>query len=156
MPYLTRILRTSSQSTAFGRRSLHTGVAIAGAMEMASTAANAWGTYGNANGPARDGLAQVQQVCETVVRLRPGEVHFDACVSSLAGSLRDMKPEHGAMPAIEVAETPESYAGTSFTAVRHREEQACARVGFNPAFGAFSSCVADLQASLQWYDTPNN
>jgi len=37
-----------------------------------------------------------------------------------------------------------------------REQQACARTGFDPAFGAFASCVADLQSALQNTDMPAN
>src|ERR1700691_2371608 len=123
MSYLTRILRSASQSTAHSRPSLHTAVAIAGAMLMASTAANAQGAYGNANGPARDGLVQVRQVCETIVRLRPGEAHFDACVSSLADSLNEARRDRVVVQPVVNVEGPESYAGTSFDAVHHREQQ---------------------------------
>ena len=154
MSYLTRILRASSKSTALGRRPLHTAVVIAGAMLMASTAADAGGTYGNANSPARDGLVQVQQVCQAVVRLRPGEAHFDACVSSLADSLNEARRDRIAVQPVVNAEGPESYVGTSFDAVHHREQQACVRLGFDPAFGIFSNCVADLQFALQRLDVP--
>jgi hypothetical protein len=156
MSYRTRILRTDSQSTAPGRRALHTAVVIAGAMLMASTAANAQGAYGNANYPARDGFGHVRQICETVVRLRPGEAHFDACVSSLVESIQSTRPDHRVMQQVVNAEVPEPYVGTSFDAVHYREQQACARLGFDPAFGAFSNCVANLQANVERLDFPNN
>ena len=35
-----------------------------------------------------------------------------------------------------------------------RERQACARLGFDPAFGAFASCVTSLQTALHKNDTP--
>jgi hypothetical protein len=44
----------------------------------------------------------------------------------------------------------------SFDAVLRKEQQACARVGLDPAFAAFESCVADLQDALQRIDLPEN
>ena len=35
-----------------------------------------------------------------------------------------------------------------------RERQACARLGFDPAFGAFASCVTSLQTELHKNDIP--
>lgn len=40
--------------------------------------------------------------------------------------------------------------------ISDREQQACARLGFDPAFGDFSSCVADLQSVIQNIDMPSN
>ena len=40
--------------------------------------------------------------------------------------------------------------------VSDKEQQACARTGFDPAFGAFANCVADLQSALQNVDMPAN
>lgn len=37
-----------------------------------------------------------------------------------------------------------------------REQQACAELGFDPAFGAFENCVADLQSTLQRIDFSAN
>lgn len=37
-----------------------------------------------------------------------------------------------------------------------REQQACARTGFDPAFGAFANCVANLQGVLQITEIPAN
>jgi len=41
-------------------------------------------------------------------------------------------------------------------AISDREQQACARLGFDPAFGDFASCVADLQSVVQNIDMPSN
>jgi hypothetical protein len=40
--------------------------------------------------------------------------------------------------------------------ISDREQQACARLGFDPAFGDFASCVADLQSVVQNVDMPSN
>ena len=45
---------------------------------------------------------------------------------------------------------------TSFNTVFEREQQACARLGFDPAFGAFAKCVADLQGTMQRIEMPTN
>jgi hypothetical protein len=45
---------------------------------------------------------------------------------------------------------------SSLGTISDREQQACARTGFDPAFGAFASCVADLQNVLQNVDMPPN
>lgn len=45
---------------------------------------------------------------------------------------------------------------TSFDTVFEREQQACARLGFDPAFGGFSNCVADLQGTIQRIEMPTN
>ena len=60
---------------------------------------------------------------------------------------------------IDTGEVPTS-AGSdfsaSFDAVLQREQQACAMLGLDPAFGAFANCVADLQDTLQRTDFPAN
>lgn len=194
MSHLARGIRTRSQSFSSSRWSFHTAVAIVGVVLMGGTAAGTEGINGNANDPARGEIAQARQVCETVVRVRPGEAHFDACVSSLTDSLNDARRDRAVMRARndcfarglgpnspdlnlcllqaanarspnaqnamagarQDAEAPESYVPTSFDAVFHREQQACVRLGFDPAFGAFSNCVANLQAKLQRLDSPDN
>ena len=49
--------------------------------------------------PAPDQLAQVQQICETVIRAQPDDEHFDGCVSSLKGSLESASREHAVVHA---------------------------------------------------------
>src|SRR5579862_4059614 len=45
---------------------------------------------------------------------------------------------------------------SSLGTISDREQQACARLGFDPAFGDFASCVADLQSVVQNTDMPSN
>jgi hypothetical protein len=60
---------------------------------------------------------------------------------------------------IDTGEGPTS-SGSNFSAsfdtVLRREQHACARLGFDPAFGAFANCVADLQGALQRTDFPSD
>jgi hypothetical protein len=54
-------------------------------------------------------------------------------------------------------QTAPSYTLTSsLGTVSDKEQQACARTGFDPAFGAFANCIADLQSALQNIDMPTN
>jgi hypothetical protein len=54
-------------------------------------------------------------------------------------------------------QTASSYTLTSsLGTVSDKEQQACARTGFDPAFGAFANCVADLQSVLQNIDMQAN
>jgi hypothetical protein len=192
MSYLTRILRTRSQYTALGQSTFHASALIVGAILMAGTAAQAQSVYGNANDPAMGEIAEARQVCETVVRVRPGGALFNSCVSSLEGSLQDARRDRAVMQArndcfarglrpgsaelnlcllqaadssspnkqsamtgaSEYAGVPRSYIPNSFDAVFQREEEACARLGFDPAFAPFSNCVAKLQATQQPADLP--
>ena len=70
--------------------------------------------------------------------------------------------------AVDTSEEPtvsaekEAQSASSYTlisslgTVSDREQQACARTGFDPAFGAFANCIADLQSALQNTDMPAN
>jgi hypothetical protein len=44
----------------------------------------------------------------------------------------------------------------SLGSISDREQQACARLGFDPAFGDFANCVANLQSEVQNIDMPSN
>src|SRR6201986_883404 len=62
------------------------GVAAALAILFAVPSPASAATY-NPSQLAPDQLARVQQICETTVRLRPGESHFNGCVAGLSESL---------------------------------------------------------------------
>ena len=167
----------------------HAAVALIGAMAIASMIAPA---------QAADltGSEQlVHQICQTVIRVQPGESEFDGCVSSLADSVesasrgravaqaRDVCFEQGLKPgsadlslcllraadtmpgpgtvdlpgtaSVATADDPRSansYFAVSPDTKFRREQQACARLGFDPAFAAFANCVANLQSTLQAID----
>jgi len=166
----------------------HAVAALIGAIAIAGM-----GTPAQASGKTgAEPLAQ--QICQTVIRVQPGEYHFDGCVSSLAASVdsasRDravaqarndcfvqgLKPGSAdlglcllragdATPGPSAIELPDAtrvttaitddprsskpYSSISSDAAFHREQQACALLGFDPAFGAFASCVTDLQNTLR-------
>jgi hypothetical protein len=94
--------------------------------------------------------------------LKPGSSDLAVCLLQAA----DATPSSDMMNAtvqvsrlIDIGEGPTS-AGSDFSASFHtvlqREQQACARLGFDPAFGAFANCVADLQDVLQRTDFSAN
>jgi hypothetical protein len=45
---------------------------------------------------------------------------------------------------------------SSLGTISDREQQACARLGFDPAFGDFAICIANLQSVVQNVDVPSN
>jgi len=179
MTLFTKIARTQAAA------------ALIGAITVASMVAPA-----QASG--KTGAEQLaRQVCQSVIRVRPGVSQFDGCVSSLVDSLesasrgravsqaRDVCFAQGIKPgsadlslcllraadtkldpdAINLPDTAsvaagmtddpqssKSYFAVSSDTIRRRERQACARLGFDPAYGAFANCVANLQSSLQGID----
>jgi hypothetical protein len=100
----------------------------------------------------------VGQVCRGVMRLEPGETHFDGCVSSLSDSLgRFSEPKAAAVtPAVleNASEARKSWFYVAFKERRRREQQSCALLGFDPASRAFDSCVANLAGTLAAADNP--
>jgi hypothetical protein len=143
-------------------------------------------------GPTADQLAQVGRICQSVVRIRPGEAQYVGCVSSLSDSLQSLEqgralqqaraaclgkglgpdsPDWGdcilqsagapypAIKAAAEAEAPgasKSYFSASPREVARREQLACARLGFDPADGAFAGCVANLAGTLFEIDNPQH
>jgi hypothetical protein len=71
------------------------GAAAAGLLAGAGLAAAAHaGGYNPASLPEGQ-LAQVNQVCSSIIRVRPGEEHFGNCVESLSASLSDLNQSRG-------------------------------------------------------------
>jgi hypothetical protein len=98
--------------------------------------------------------AHVRQICETILRVSPGEADFDGCVSGLLDALSVGRHDPGALP-IPIADDPD--AGVSYYAVSnntrfHRDQLACAQLGFDA--GSFTSCVMNLSGTLQAIDHP--
>jgi hypothetical protein len=193
MPKSKKTTRTKSAS--FGALSLRSKAAIVGVLILTGFTANAQAMSNMSDNPTSGQLARARQICESVIRVRPGEEHFTGCVSSLTGSLQNVSRVHAvvqarnacfaeglkpdstdlslcllqaddARPAAEAASPPgmantteiemkqssEADVSTSFDAVFHREQQACAQLGLDAAFGTFDSCVASLQGTLQRID----
>lgn len=84
--------------------------------------------------------------------LRPGGTELSLCLlnASAAHALTE-DTESGNDQADGASALP-----TSLGNISDRERQACARTGFDPAFGAFANCIADLQSALQNTDMPTN
>ncbi len=128
--------------------------AIAAFCALACTSVAACATAGPAD-PSTTASSQVGRLCASVIRLSPGEAQYEGCVASLSASQRTFAPMQAAPSAS--AEAPgrgRSYFYASSDEVFRREQQSCARLGLDPAGGAFSSCVADLAATLAAIDTP--
>jgi len=105
-------------------------------------------------------IIQARGMC-FVQGLKPGSSDLALCLLQAAKT----SPVPGAAdPSDELAasakkgdQTASSYTLTSsLGTVSDREQQACARTGFDPAFGAFANCIADLQSALQNIDMPTN
>jgi hypothetical protein len=181
-------IRTKSASS--GSLSLRCKAAIIGALALTGVAANAQAMSNTSDNPTSGQLAQARQICESVIRVQPGEEHFAGCVSSLTGSLQSVRHVHAVVQArnacfaeglkpdsadlslcllradgataspsemantmeIGMKQSSEPDVSTSFDAVFHREQQACAQLGLDPALGSFDSCVASLQDTLQRID----
>ena len=112
-------------------------------------------------GPDRSGSAaaveraRVGQICATVIRLSPGEAQYEGCVSSLAASARSLDPGRAAPPpSAEGPGASRSYFFASSDEVLRREQLSCARLGLDPANGAYTYCVANLAATLATIDAP--
>jgi hypothetical protein len=90
--------------------------------------------------------AKVEQVCQTVMRLNPGDLQvqnywpgdpdpatytndYRGCVSALSTSMLSGAPTQNEQKVPAIVE---------------REEQACAAIGIEPARPQFNSCVNDL------------
>jgi hypothetical protein len=90
MRHLTATIRTVAKSNASDSALRRSTAAIVGALVLASIAARSNAAPAI---PAPDQLAQVQEICGTVIRVQPDDEHFDGCVSSLMGSLESASRE---------------------------------------------------------------
>jgi hypothetical protein len=124
-----------------------------------------------------DQLAQVQQLCQTNLHLRPGETHFEGCVAGLSDALADASRTDAVLSAREAcfnthspgtsdlveclltasdgpstAISSKSYFRASPDDIARGEKLSCAKLGFDPISGAFEGCVADLAGALDAVD----
>jgi hypothetical protein len=85
--------------------------------------------------------------------LKPGDVQLSECELSVfhAGA----KPV-AYSPALPAGPPAKSLFYASTTEIRHREQQACAMVGYDPIYGPFTDCVANLQSAMFAADHPLN
>jgi hypothetical protein len=102
-------------------------------------------------------VAQARDVC-FARGLKPGSTDLNLCLLRAA----DTKADPDAIDLPDTAgvaagmtndpQSSKSYFVVSSDTKIHREQEACARLGFDPAFGAFANCVANLQGTLQGID----
>jgi hypothetical protein len=94
-------------------------------------------------------------------RLNPGSSDLALCLLQAANA----HPASGAWTApddLNAIDNKDDRATSAqdFTpllgSISDREQQACARLGFDPAFGDFANCVAKLQSAVQNIDMPSN
>ncbi len=128
---------------------------LAGALLIAGAAQAA---PHSSDGLPSDQAARVDSACSRILGTEPGEEHYAACVEALSGSLRSARfaPTASAYRQDESAGQGRSYFQGSPSDVHRREGQACASVGFDPAYQGYDSCVADLSSSLFATDHPLN
>jgi hypothetical protein len=96
-----------------------------------------------ANLQAGQGMAAARRAC-AARGLTPGEAAFDECELRLANARPAPAPVGDAPP----VSGGRSYFSGSRADAAHRDELACARLGFDPAGTAFQSCVGNLRGAL--------
>jgi len=97
-------------------------------------------------------IALARDICANVMRIKPGFVPFDACVESLAQTLRgnSSSPVVSRGTAASYATSrPEqnSYSESNPTERRRKEEYACTQLGLAPE--GLGHCVAQLDSALR-------
>ena len=133
-------------------RALSAALGLTGMALIANPAASM--TY-NPHSLAAADIARVTEVCERVLRVRPGDLHFYSCIDSLSHSLRsDGRSAGGAPMSAEAPGGAASYYAASSKVAIRREQIACAAVGFEESAPGFTACVADLGESLRAADDP--
>jgi hypothetical protein len=135
------------------------------------------GTF-NPSNLATAELSRIGQICETVIRVQPGDEHYVGCVESLSDSVQSARQDRVVQQPSEdcldrgfksgspdlarcapesaeaQARSSTSYYYASRDDVFRREQLSCVRLGVDPVGGAFSSCVASLAGTLETIDMP--
>jgi hypothetical protein len=105
-------------------------------------------------------MSRIGEICRDVMGLPAGAItHYLACEESLSHSIA-ARGDGGAAPgasAAPPAKALKSYFLATNDEVHRREQEACARIGFDSVGGgfAFAQCVADLQSNLFDADNPH-
>jgi hypothetical protein len=169
-----RAAASPCQVARLGRKSA---AIMAGAIALASVAVYARAGAANPDNPAADPVVGVGEICQTTIRLQPGDAQYESCVLSLADSLRSLAGDHalreaqiscldkGSTPDSGLAEcaspstdadprSSKSYFYVSQRVVSGREQLSCVRLGLKPGDSAFANCVANLDGRLFAADNP--
>ena len=116
---------------------------------MASSLASAQAEY--VLRPPSEQIALARDICSNVMRITPGFVPFDACVESLAQTLKEQSATLVESDATSAINRPQqtSYTESRPAERRRKEEYACARLGIAPGTVGFGQCVAGLDSALR-------
>jgi hypothetical protein len=153
VPHMTCVSRRSAPSRAARVRRKLTAI-VAGAIALANVAVCARADTAD---PDAGQIVGVGEICQTVVRLERGGAQYEACVLSLADSLRSLGAVRHTQPLQSTTAAPtssRSYFYVSQREINRREQLSCLRLGFDSADGAFADCVANLDGRLFAADNP--
>lgn len=142
---------------------------------VVATSGGAWASSDQPAPITAEAKARIGEICQTTLGLgpsepvglvwgaatmpglMPGENHYQGCVASLSGALRDAGLDH---PASQASSPRDERLGSFFTAsngeVRRRERVACARLGLTPDSIPLERCVADLSDTFFAIDNPQS
>lgn len=121
----------------------------------------------------------VQDICRSTIGVDASDVHFDVCVDELASILQaEQRSQVLARANAECmvanskddsqralcvlqhdqpaasSEPKKSYYSVSNDEIHRRIEASCAKLGLNPAYVAFDTCVSSIQAGFASADMP--
>jgi hypothetical protein len=100
---------------------------------------------------ASEEIALARDTCTNVMRIKPGFVPFDACVESLAQTLKGNSSGPRKAAASYAISPPKqtSYSESNPAERRRKEEYACTQLGIAPGMAGFGQCVAQLDSALR-------
>jgi hypothetical protein len=134
-------------------------LALAGSFGGTASAAGAPHHLGKSD------LAPIAQICERVVRVAPGEAHYNACVAALAESrpARSVSQGDASFGRVVAASdrTDAVVGGPSYFYASPRESVrrnrvACAQLGVQPVGPDMERCVVLLTSALAAADNPQD
>jgi len=114
---------------------------------------------------SKSDLAPIAQICTRVVRVMPGEAHYNACVAALAETRATASVAQGdaslgrvvaASDRTDAVAGGPSYFYASPRASLRRNRIACAQLGVQPAGPDMERCVVVLTSALAAADNPED
>ena len=138
---------------------------IGAALALAGSFAGTAGAAGAPHHLSKADLAPIAQICERVVRVTPGEAHYNACVAALAETRATASVSQGdaslgrivaASDRTEAVAGGPSYFYASPRESVRRNRIACAQLGVQPAGPDMERCVVLLTSALAAADNPED
>lgn len=99
------------------------------------------------------GLQDARNAC-LAKGLRAGDVALSECELAATRSGSAGAAAEAVDYPVPAAHPRKSYFYASTREIRDREQQACAQIGYDPIYGPFADCVANLQGMLVGADHP--